>query len=310
MKVIGGVSHVGVGVSNMESSLLFYRDALGYKMIGEYEGAAPELGSVRGEKEVRARIVLVKSEDVSPLGLGLVMLVQILPPFHADPLFPNYSWGDIGIAEAAISVSDVDKTYEKLVLQGFKAVLPPVSAVLDGEEVRLCYVKDPDGSYIELIDWKMFKRAGVGESIEGVNHVAFGVADFEKSVGFYKDKLGFKDTIFSFEGYLPMMAPMFSDQLTRMRLILLTNEYRDAWIEIAQHINPKLPRSRPTRWGQIGPMEFGIKVSNIEMVYNELTEGGVLFKSPLHKMKFGAHFEWKYAYISEPDNLCVSIVEY
>ncbi len=58
-------------------------------------------------------------------------------------------------------------------------------------ELDLAYVADPGGGKIEILEWTGLWKALPGEPrLEGVNHVAFGVADMQATREFY-GRLGF-----------------------------------------------------------------------------------------------------------------------
>ena len=194
-------------------------------------------------------------------------------------------------------------------MKGCKVVLPPSPTVLDGLEVKFCYLRDPDGSLVELIDWGI--PLGVKEGVKGMNHVGFGVTNVEKSLTLYRDILGFEEVVFDFSGFVTVMAPMFPKPIN-MRIIMLANKYQGGMVEIIHLLSPYELKPKPStvKWGHVGTMEFGIGVSNIEKVYDELQKKGVQFKCPPQTVSFPPIGEWKYVYMVEPDDHFVSIVEY
>ena len=139
--------------------------------------------------------------------------------------------------------------------------------------------------------------------IEGVNHVAFGVSNMENSLKFYQE-LGFTELIAPFKGVPDNMNVWFPKPIEQ-RLVMMANYYGAA-IELVQHFPP----SKDLRggWGHLGTMEFAVEVSNIEKAYKELQEKGIKFLSPPETIEMPSG-QWKYAYMVEPDNLYVSLIE-
>ena len=314
--MIRGVDHITVGVSNMEKSLHFYQNVLGFKkVIFDYSGVLTGMNRIVGKSVVKARIVLLKSERVGPLGQGMIKLIQFLPPFKADPLNVEYVWSDIGISEVAVSVVDMEKVLAKVKKEGIEVVLSPQHEVFDNKEVIYAYIRDPDGSFVELVEWVKCKDFLGGSGIEGLNHISIGVNDMEKSLHLYRDILGFKEVFLDSTG-LVILPPALKREGTPdsldLRLVMLTNNYRDGWLEMAQHVPPYKPKHKPAyaKWAHIGHMEFSIGVSNIEKVYKELQEKHVEFICPPQTVTFPSLGEWKFAYVADPDDLFVSLVEY
>lgn len=76
--MIHGVSHVGIGVGDMEKALVFYKGVLGFKeVVFDYVGKFTGIDSV--ESAVKARIVMLRNGNVTPIAQGMIELVQLLP---------------------------------------------------------------------------------------------------------------------------------------------------------------------------------------------------------------------------------------
>lgn len=307
-----GVHHIGIGVSDIDRSLEFYGDLLEFtQVMFDYTGFLPGMEGVTGKSKINARVVMLKNQNTGPLGLGMIKLVHLLPPDEPDPCFiqqlslgkpesPTVAgalrWGDIAIAEACFNTRiSTSKITEQLADKGVKVEsaaatykFPPYDA-----ETTFSYVRDPDNSLIELADWEMGKSLGTEARVEGVNHVGFGVSDIDRSRKFYQE-LGFTDMVFDTTG-------------GRMSVIMMANYY-GAWIEAIQFGAPDKPTPFNKGWGHLGPMEFAVEVTNIEKAYEELQERGIKFLCPPQTVEVSSGY-WKYAYVVEPDNLYVSLIE-
>jgi len=314
--MIKGVDHISIGVNDMEKSLSFYQNILGFtEVMFDYSGALTGMDWVVGKSGVKARIVLLKSERAGPLGQGMIKLIQFLPPSKASPLNVDYIWSDIGISEVAVNVINMEKVLAQVKEKGIKVVLPPQHEVFDNKEVIYAYIRDPDGSLVELVEWVKCKDFLGGSGIEGVNHISIGVNDMEKSLSFYQNILGFTEVFLDSTGLVklpPALKKEGAPDSLNLRLVMLTNNYRDGWLEMAQHVPPYKPKHKPAyaQWTHIGHIEFSIGVSNIEKVYTELHKKNVKFLCSPQKVSFPPLGEWKFAYVAEPDGLFVSLVEY
>lgn len=304
-----GVNHVGIGVSDMNRSLKFYGELLGFtEVVFDYTGFLPGMEKVTGKPETKARVVMLRNQNKGPIGLGMIKLVHLLPPDKSESIPPGTTWGEIGIAEIALNTRKSPEKFAEMVLKGCKPLLPPaipsVFPPYENNIVGLSYIADPDGGKIELIEWSgMCPGLGTEPRVEGVNHVAFGVSNMESSMKFYRE-LGFTELVFDFNGYVDSMATWYSKP-QKMRILCVANYY-GAWIEPIEHF-PEVKDLRGS-WGHLGPMEFSVGVSNIEKAYEELQKKGIKFLSPPQTLEVSSG-QLKYVYVVEPDNLCISLIE-
>jgi catechol 2,3-dioxygenase-like lactoylglutathione lyase family enzyme len=314
--MIRGIDHITICVSNMDKALNFYQKILGFKkMILDYSGLLTGMDKIVGKSNVKARIILLKSENIGPLGQGMIKLVQFLPPFKAKPINVEHVWSDIGISEVALNIINMEKVLAKIKDNNIEIVLPPQHDTFDNKEVIYAYIRDPDGSLVELVEWVKCKDFLGGTRIEGVNHISIGVNDMERSLHFYRDIFGFQEVFLDSTG-LVILPPALKREGTpdslNLRLVMLTNNYRDGWLEMTQHVPPYKPKHKLVypEWAHIGHVEFSIGVSNIDKVYEELRRKKVNILCPPQTVNFPSLGEWKFAYVVDPDGLLVSLAEY
>jgi catechol 2,3-dioxygenase-like lactoylglutathione lyase family enzyme len=299
-----GVDHIGVGVSDMERSLRFYRE-LGFTEVA-FDHRGPLPGVARDG--VEARVVMLRSANETVLGRGAIKLVQTTdaPP---PPMPAGMAWGEPGICEVCVHVKDQPAFYRRLVERGVPSLMEPNEAVLTphGTRVGLSYVADPDGTKIELIEWPDLQEGWPDAAgPQGVNHVAFGVASIERTRDFYA-RLGFTGMLFESDGYFEPMHPWFAPrEPPRQRMALLTNPH-GAGMEPVEHIPPS-PDMRG-EWGHLGPFDFGIGVRNIDRAAARLRELGVELHSEPQTIELAGGGIWRYAYLRDPDDLYVCLSE-
>lgn len=303
-----GTAYVGIGVSNMDRSMKFYGDKLGFKeVVFDYSGPLPGMEKVTGKPEIKARVVMLKNPNAGPMGLGMVKLVHPLPPDKPGPIPEGTCWGEIGVAEVCIHVHENEKILNELVEKKGCTCLQPVERgplPPYDTEAAFSYVADPDGGKVELIEWCGFCAGlGTGPSIEGVNHAAFGVSNMENSLKFYRE-LGYTEMLCDFKGVLEAMNPWFPEPIEQ-RLVLMYNYYGGG-IEPVEHFPPS--KDLRGSWGHLGAMEFAIGVSNLEKACEELRKKSIELLSPPQTIEVSSG-QWKYVYIAEPDYNYVSLVE-
>jgi catechol 2,3-dioxygenase-like lactoylglutathione lyase family enzyme len=146
---VKGLSHVAVGVSDMDRALLFYRDVIGLRVtLDAVEGGSA--GAIVGTK--RRRAVYLRVEDGPDA--SFVVLDQQLDqePFGSPPRILQ-----LGTHHFSFWVDDLEQIFEKLVAEGFRVILRPTAAdaaaygeVAGSGRVLTTIVKDQDGNPVQL----------------------------------------------------------------------------------------------------------------------------------------------------------------
>ncbi len=148
MSPIEAISHIAVGVKEMERSLTFYRDILGMHVSLDTEEQLPGFGGSDAQK--RRAVYLRWREGAHET---FVVLDQQLSrePFGQPPtLFQvgTHHWG--------FWVGDVDAIVERAEGAGVPIVVRPADAdtVAYGEptggKCRTAFLRDPDGNVVQL----------------------------------------------------------------------------------------------------------------------------------------------------------------
>jgi catechol 2,3-dioxygenase-like lactoylglutathione lyase family enzyme len=304
-----GVDHIGVGVSDMERSLRFYAD-LGFTDVAfDCQTPLPGLERVAGRAGVEARVVMLRSANPTVLGSGAIKLVQTTdrPPAGMPA---GMAWGEPGICEVCIHVKDQAGLYRRLVDElGVPGLMEPNGAPLPPYDTRcsLSYIGDPDGTKIEMIEWHDLEQGWPQDAgPQGVNHVAFGVADLERTREFYRG-LGFTGMLFESDGYFEPMHPWYAPrEPPSQHMTLLTNPH-GAGMEPVEH-HPPSPDMRG-EWGHLGPFDFGVGVRNIEQAAAAVQARGIELLCEPQTIELGGEASWSYAYVVDPDELYVCITE-
>jgi len=151
----GAVMGVSIGVSDMDKSVSFYRDVLGYD-IPQYDSRSKVWG---GAKEGEAlRCVSLKRKDKRSggftrlLGPTEIELVQSLDR-PAKKTFAGRYWGDLGYIHVCFDVSGMQSLTEQARSQGYPFTVDSGSGFDMGEAAgRFGYIEDPDGTLIELVE--------------------------------------------------------------------------------------------------------------------------------------------------------------
>ena len=302
-----GVEHIGVGVPDMDEALAFYAK-LGFDRSDfDYTGPLPGLEAVAGRDVAEARVVHLRPSNPSALGLAGLRLVQVLDR-DVPPLPEGIGWGEPGICEICVHARGQAKLYRELVDQhGATALMEPnvTETTPYGEKCDLSYVADPAGGKIELIEWLGLQDGWpTEEGAQGVNHVAFGVTDMERTRKFYEG-LGFTGMLFDSNGYFEPMEPWYSGPAPKQHMVLMTNPHGGG-IEPVQHDPPSADMHG--EWGHAGPMDFGVGVTNLDAEIARLKDAGYEFATGPQEISDGTG-TWRYAYVTEPDGNYVCLSE-
>lgn len=146
-----GVSHVAIGVSDMDKSLPFYRDLLGLRVTLdaiENVGGLPSL--FRDPQKGKRRAVYMRWED-GPEASFIVLSAPVGPP-SGEPI----KLDQVGIHHFAFWVKDLRAKVEKLKAAGVPILVSPLvsDTVAYGEEpggkVLTCLFQDPDGIILQF----------------------------------------------------------------------------------------------------------------------------------------------------------------
>ena len=300
MTTFQGVDHVGVGVADMDAAMHFYAQVGFDNVLFDFTGDVPG-------PERRARVVMLRNPSATPIGPGKIKLVQVLDGDGPPPAPTGGGWGELGICEICLHARGVESVHRHLVAAGAESLMEPLTASTAPNDVSLdiAYVADPWQGKLELIEWTGLWRSLPGAPrAEGVNHVAFGVSDMDRTRTFY-EQLGFTEMLFESTEFFDPMAPWYPGDPPAQHMIMLLSA-QGAGIEPVV-LDPPGPDCRGD-WGHIGPFEFAIGVGNLDRGVARLRELGVELNGVPVTLGVGTG-EWRYAYFRDPDNLCVSLVE-
>jgi catechol 2,3-dioxygenase-like lactoylglutathione lyase family enzyme len=140
--VIRCLEHAALSVSDMERSLIFYRDLLGMTVIRDLAPGlgGDKLGMVVGMPDCLARIVHLD------LGGTMLELFQYMNP-EGRSLPANHRQADIGFTHIGLSSNDVRADYQRLKAEGVAFISEPVGFRTG---VWIVYFRGPDGEVCEL----------------------------------------------------------------------------------------------------------------------------------------------------------------
>ena len=137
--------HTGITVSNLERSLAFWRDVLGFELSHTAHQTGELAKEITGVERAELKLAVLKT----PGGHKIELLEYLAP---ADRRRPNLRSCDVGSAHIALLVEDLDAVLERIAPSGWKAAGKP-QTLNTGPNAgkRVVYVRDPDGTTIEFM---------------------------------------------------------------------------------------------------------------------------------------------------------------
>ena len=141
-----GADHTGITVSNLERSLVFWRDVLGFELSHTADQTGEMAKEITGVEGAELKLAVLKA----PGGHKIELLQYLSPPDrkkHAD-VRPC----DVGSVHVALLVDDLEPILQGISASGWKAAGQP-QTLKSGPNAgkRVVYMRDPDGTTIEFM---------------------------------------------------------------------------------------------------------------------------------------------------------------
>jgi catechol 2,3-dioxygenase-like lactoylglutathione lyase family enzyme len=142
---IVSADHTGITVSNLERSLAFWRDVLGFELSHTAHQTGELAEEITGVEGAEIKLAVLR-----PPGGHKIELLQYLAP--ADRERASLRPCDVGSVHVALLVHDLDAVLERIAASDWKAAGKP-RTLQSGPNAnkRVVYVRDPDGTTIELM---------------------------------------------------------------------------------------------------------------------------------------------------------------
>ena len=147
--------HTGITVSNLERSLDFWQNVLGFEFSHRAHQTSEMASEITGVAGAEIKLAVVKT----PGGHKIELLEYLAPPDrkkHVDPstsLRTSLRPCDVGSVHIAFTVDNLDAVLQRIAAFGWKAAGKPQTLTAGPNAgKRVVYVLDPDGTTIEFME--------------------------------------------------------------------------------------------------------------------------------------------------------------
>jgi len=279
--------HVAISVSDVDRSLAFYRDLLGFPVLGRLY-YTNEIGLV-----------------IDFLDIGKNAILEIFS-FREAPTKPSEFLPDdrqLGMRHIAFRVGDVDAVTARLKAAGVEFTLEPVDAV---GGVRIAFFKDPDGTLLEItqgnLDYHVWGQPPIPVPMPPAGapagsdftyeHVAITVSDMQKALDFYTGVLG-----------LPLLGELHFGDERGFRIAYL--QFGNAFLELFAFDAPTIPHTWNPDETVLGIKHLGLLVDDVDAVLARLLDRGVRVIYPPND----AHGGVRTCFFADPDGNALELID-
>ena len=136
--------HTGITVVNLERSLAFWRDVLGFELSHRAHQTGELASEITGVPGAEISLAVLKAPGHK------IELLEYLAPPERKRVEPRPC--DVGSVHVALTVDDLDAVLSAIAAFGWKTAGQP-QTLKSGPNAgkRVVYVRDPDGTTIELM---------------------------------------------------------------------------------------------------------------------------------------------------------------
>jgi len=306
------VEAIGITVKEMDRSLKFYTEVLGFRKISDTEYKGEGVEKLKGLFGLNCRVVRLQ------LGEEFIELTDYLTT-GGRSIPEDAKSNDLFFQHVAIVVSDMDKAYEQVKKYKVEYVstapqtLP--KSIPGAEGIKAFYFHDPDNHNLELIYFPIGKgqdkwQHNNGKIFLGIDHTAIGVSNTDNSHRFYMDMLGIERKGDSWNKGIEQEhlnnVEGASLHITGYRAV------QGPGLEFLQYINPGPGKPYPadSRSDDIWHLQTTLIVNDAESLYHtfKLTNSKFVSKELVHQHINGIHT--KSFIIRDPDGHAMLIKEY
>lgn len=278
---VNRVESIGITVTNMNRSVQFFHDVLGFKKISDTEYQGTDYENLEGLFGLRMRTVRMQ------LGDETIDLTDYLTS-GGRSIPEDARSNDLIFQHIAVVVSNMEQAYAHLqkhmvmYVSTGPQILPASNKAAAG--IKAFYFHDPDMHNIELIYFPKGKgqpkwQKTNGKLFLGIDHTAIAVRNTDSSLHFYQDMLGISRKGESWNMGMEQAHLNFVEGAS-LHITGLRAE-KGPGIEFLQYLSPGPGKPYPadTRSDDIWYWQTLLKTNKADSLYEKLKQAGHPFVS-------------------------------
>ena len=140
--LVVGYRHTGIITNDIQKSLHFYRNILGFEVLEEFEESGYYIDTITNLKNSTAHFYKLQAND------GTVLELLEYPSHKTKPV--DVSIINVGVCHIALRVDNSEIAYKRLLEHDVKVLSKPIPSSCGMAKVFFCI--DPDNVRIEIVE--------------------------------------------------------------------------------------------------------------------------------------------------------------
>lgn len=304
------VNSVVISVKDLNTSLRFYSDTLGFKKIADVELGGERIKRLWGlQKRTRARAIVLGRAGARA---GMVRLVQFTPRSSRFVHQGAQLW-DIGVLYLHILVDDMDRRYDELRARGYEFFGPPTvwQVPEQNRTIKEALFRGPDGLIIDILHSEIGSTKHVEKQpkYSEIANSARVVKEMEKFLSFYRDMLGYRVIKDQVPGNKQLDKVLHLPPGSRIRVVHLASGINPTGeIELVEFLNVK-GRELVAKPSDIGPFMLSFCIEDVDKLFELFRQKNVSVICPPIDIEIPPNGRTKAMTVHDPGGLMLEFVQ-
>jgi catechol 2,3-dioxygenase-like lactoylglutathione lyase family enzyme len=297
--MILGLSHMGLTVSELDSSLGHYQKNLGFTILSDAERKGEWVEKITGIPGFHTRAVY--------LSLSPDRHFEVFGFFHPEVIpMERESRFRVGILGCVLKTDSI----ENLLVREDQEETRRWVSFLGREEgpfggCRVIQLKDPDGLSLRIMGKKVETTMNQSTTVD-LLYPVFLVENMEKSLSFYRDLLGLNLDCQG-ENHSERTETGAKSAGRSVRWAILRSK-SGFCLKLVCPLGTEILPAAPWKMQRIGFTHVAFGVENLGGYYSNL-KGQVNFKSPPTSVNAGPHQGGQAVYLTSPDGMTLEFID-
>ena len=298
---INGVMHANVNGSDFERSRNFYKK-LGFIATFEVEDTV----SAEFAEGLDMPPYSIQATPIILSDGSLIDLIKWKDPFDNSSPYSNLNHP--GISSISLTTRNIDCDVEKLKEWGIEFISDPINGEGTDADIRFVFFKDPDGTWIQLIEKVGSKLPKLfGMNITGILQINVNTRNLESSLSFYK-MLGFKVVKEYENSGTSEYAAAYGMTSFQIRGALLSLS-KGPSINLIEWRDPVDNEAPYEHLHHLGIARIALETKDLDADFETLEKLGVKFFAEPKKPEGNLSF-LRFSCFKDPDGTVIELVQY